>query len=130
MKSLYRYGVSGALAATAAALPSTAFAQSGNTGGLVGIFNNLIELFQGLGMAAVALAFVVGIIFFVIGFFTLKSMGGRGAQEPGKLGLVVVYFAAGVGLIYLGYMIQVGGDTMFGGDQSQSGSIEDGAFGL
>lgn len=91
--------------------------------GLVGMLQRFGAVLTEGANLAIIFSYLAGIVCFIMAFLVFRSMSNQqGRNEPGKVIGLVCLFLAGIGLVYLGSTIEVGGETAFGG----SGNALDG----
>ncbi|WP_019025527.1 MULTISPECIES: hypothetical protein [unclassified Thioalkalivibrio] len=79
---------------------------------------NLLAAIYAGGALAVAVAFALGMILFVIGFVRLRSHAGHGRGQNPSWTATIMYFVAGTFLIYLFSFIAATHHTVFDSDGS------------
>jgi hypothetical protein len=113
-----------------ATLSTNAHAASGTDTGLIKVLKNLMELFKVGGETIIVGAFAMGLASVSYGFYLFRSAGEPNGQNKGVYFQIVLFFVAGAGLLYLGTMGVLAGQTLLGSDAKVGTSINSKDFGL
>ena len=107
-------------------------AADASAAGLADILENFTRTFQAGGKVAIALAYMMGLIFFIAGIFALKAAWGNWGQERNKMAGALASFVASLLLVYMGYAMSVAGETAFGNEAASgtANSINSSDYGL
>jgi hypothetical protein len=113
-----------------ATLPAHAFAADGTDTGMIKVLKNLMALFKVGGETIIGGAFVMGLGSIGYAFYLFRTAGDPNGQNKGVYLQILLFLVAGAGLLYLGTMGVLAGQTLLGNDAKVGQSINAKDFGL
>lgn len=110
-------------------LPASA-ATPGTDTGLIKILKNVMELAKVSGQTIIIGAYAGGLASIAYAFWLFRTAGDPNGQNKGVYAQILLFGVAGAGLLYVGVMATLAGQTLLGTDAKTSTGINGSDFGL
>lgn len=110
-------------------LPASA-ATTGTDTGLIKILKNIMELAKVSGQTIIVGAYAGGLASLAYAFWLFRTAGDPNGQNKGVYAQIALFGVAGAGLLYVGVMATIAGQTLLGTDAKTSSGINGSDFGL
>lgn len=101
-----------------------------NDSGVIKILKNIMDLAKVGSQTVIYVAFAGGVMSLAYAFWLFRSAGEPNGQSKGVYMQILLFCVAGGGLLYLGVMGTIAGETLLGTDAKESSSINTSDFGL